>query len=370
MSPGSPLIPESRPMSKNKNAFSLARRHQHLPSRMIFILMIATLTLFIQGCSAERSSDRRKRSFYFAASDRNAAVLVRTKQDNVGILLMDFQTQSLRKLGIKGSHLLSPSLSLDGKRLLFARQPYDETGHELISCETDTLKCRVLVKTSGSIVSPVEISNGRVLYASSPYIPERKKYKYSKADLWILDQSGPRKLTNIELFQITAISASKDFIYFSGEAAPGNPALRPADPVAGVQSDIFRLPFDVTGGRLLEPVPPLAPLFVEAGRSTQSSVSANGDVVAFLRSAERRVYFRYDLVIADMRKNRNQAIEATEIGFSRPIVVDDGVIVSSIRSDRLAIKKFAFDASDMTPLIEIEDASVDKMDEIELLVTD
>src|SRR5262245_43470999 len=75
--------------------------------------------------------DKWNQSFSFAASVKNAAILVRTTgADNMQLLLVDFDSGKRTKLKSEGSHLLSPYLSPDGTRLLFSRQPLDRTGHE------------------------------------------------------------------------------------------------------------------------------------------------------------------------------------------------------------------------------------------------
>jgi Tol biopolymer transport system component len=214
------------------------------------------------------SLDRWNRGFVLAASVRNAAVLVRTSRtDNMQLLLVDFATGKRIRLKSERSHLLSPYLSPDGTRLLFSRQPLDHQGHELLSCETATLTCRMILKSTGSIHSAIEISGGRILYVSSPYFKRFDgRIRLSHNDIWIFDSTnGPRQLTEFKLYELGSLSVTDSEIYFSATGpSRDRPVIPKYEPDANQQSNIFRLPFNVEKGTIETPSETLTPLFASA----------------------------------------------------------------------------------------------------------
>ncbi len=121
-----------------------------------FLLSLAALLpsslAYPQGFNLNKWQDKRDRGFYLAASVKNAAILVRTSRaDYMQLLLVDFGSGKRTRLKSEGSHLLSPYLSPDGERLLFSRQLSDRKGTELVSCNTGSLACHVVVRSAGSI---------------------------------------------------------------------------------------------------------------------------------------------------------------------------------------------------------------------------
>lgn len=64
---------------------------------------------------AEGLSDRLEWGNHFAVARNSAAFPVRVRDGRLVLLLIDFETKRLRKLGVEGAHLLSPFLSPDGK---------------------------------------------------------------------------------------------------------------------------------------------------------------------------------------------------------------------------------------------------------------
>jgi len=108
-------------------------------------------------------------------------------------------------------------LSPDGTRLLLARQRFKERWQQLLSCDLHSFVCKSIVKSEGSIGSPVEITGGRVLYVSSPYdVGYDGRGRYALNDFWIVGQSGmPRQLTHMILYQLNSVSVANGEVYFS-----------------------------------------------------------------------------------------------------------------------------------------------------------
>jgi len=319
--------------------------------------------------NAESLSDRLNRSDYFAASAKNAAFPVRNSKGGLSLLLVDFETGTRKKLTIAKSHLLSPFLSPDGKRLLFVRHPNGQIGRELISCDTDDLACKSVLKSEGSISYPVEISGGRILYIASPYvIGADGKGRYHKKDFWLMDQSGPpRQLTSMMLYELSSISATENMVYFSALGpARDHPSIPPSDIFAKQRSDIFKLPFDSAQGKIEGPSQTLAPLFLANGYARSPSVSSDESLVAFLRTRTDIGNYRYELVISDKDGHATRLITSSGLGFSQPVVIGQSVYANEIYGDRYQIKNVS--ARPMKLVTEVTDESIDVLKDVELTV--
>jgi hypothetical protein len=328
------------------------------------ILLWSCIVVTSTAVHAESLSSRLNRAAYFAASTRSAAFPVRDSNGRLVILLVDFETGKPKKLGMKGAHLLSPSLSPDGKRLLFVRHPFGEGGREIVSCYTETFRCRSILKTEGSIGSPIEIAEGRILYAESPNAPGPDGIaRYHRYDLWLFSESsGPRQLTNMRLYQLSSISVTENAVYFSAYGPPrDNPVIPKFDPDLSKQSDIFKLPFDLAQGKIETPTRPLEPLFLEYGKSRSPSTSPDGSLIAFLRTVNLGNY-HYDLVIEDQESPATRLVTAAGLGFSRPVVVGRSVYANVINEDRLSIQVAEPGQRTMKRLADVTDASINSVE--------
>jgi Tol biopolymer transport system component len=316
--------------------------------------------------------DRWNRGFYLAASVRNAAVLVRTgRTDNMQLLLVDFETGRRIRLKSERSHLLSPYLSPDGARLLFSRQPLDHRGHELVSCETATLVCRTILRSAGSIQSGIEISGGRILYVSSPYVKGFDgRIRLSRNDIWLFDHAtGSRQLTDFKLYELHSLSVSNSEIYFSATGpSRDKPVIPKYEPDENQQSNIFRLPFDPERGTIDTPSEAIRPLFASAGIATRSSVSSDGSLTAFLRTRTGINPYHYDLVIADRNSHVERLIESSGMGFSRPVVIEHDVYASVTKEDRVLIRVDHPGDPSMKLIADLDDASVAAAETVELKI--
>jgi hypothetical protein len=305
--------------------------------------------------TAVSDSDRLSRGAYFAASLRSAAFPVNIEGAGLGLLLVDTQTRRIQKLAIRGSHLLSPYLSKDGGRLLFVKHSPGGGGHELIACDTASLACRLILRSLGSISSPVELSEDRILFVQSPKGPRG----YNSNDFWIIDRDRlPRKLTDMQLYHISSVSTSKDRLYFSAFGPPWNSNVIPKyDPDLVMQSDLYSLPFDAARGDVENPTAPLTPLYPTHGKSRSPAVSADSSLVAYLRSMNLTVY-HYDLIVHDTVANSSQSYSSRGLGFSPPVVVQRSVYANEIYRDRNVIHMFPPDAGQATTLAVITDEDV------------
>jgi hypothetical protein len=341
-------------------------------ARTAFLILLGIeIVVTSTAANAEAIQSRLDRAAYFAASSKNAAFPVRGSDGRLALLLIDFKSEKLRKLGIKRSDLLSPYLSSDGTRLLFTRHPADQKGSELITCDTESLACRLLLRSDGRISSPVEIGGGRILYVSSPYfIGLDGKGRYSRNDFWMFGEvGGPRKLTDMQLYQLSSIGVANDAVYFSAYGPRrDNPAIPKDDPDAPQQSDVFKLPFDPIQGKIQSPSQVLTPLFVADGKARSPAVSSDGSIIAFLRTRLGIGNYHYGLIITNTNSHAERLIPSKGLGFSRPVVVDHSVYANVIDISRYWIQVITPEQQDVKSLALINDASIESADIIELSV--
>lgn len=318
-------------------------------------------------------ADRWARGFSLAASIKNAVLLVRSGEaENLQqLLLVDFETGNRLRLNSEGAHLASPYLSPDGTRLLFSRQPTKRQGHDLVSCETKTLACRTILKSTGSIHSAMEISGGRILYVSSPYVKRSNgQTRLTRNDIWLFDPvTGPRQLTDFRLYELRSLSVTDRDIYFSATGPLSErPVIPKYDPSSNHQSSIFRLPFDSATGNIASPSEMMTPLFASAGIATMPRASTDGSVIAFLRTRTGINPYQYELVIADQTTHDERLINTSGMGFSHPVVIGHDVYSSVTRDDRVLIRIDRQKQSEMTLLADIDDASVASAETVELKI--
>lgn len=322
------------------------------------------------GCSDLTTPPRNKPRAYLAASVKSVAFPVRNLRGEFALLLLDYETGEHKKLGVNGSSLLSPYLSPDGARLLFVRHPRGEGGRELVACETSTLHCKSMVKSEGSISYPIELSGGRILYVESPkWIHPDGRALYQDNDFWLLGQAGPPlKLTDMKLYQIRSVSASDKELYFSAMPDATHSVIPEFDSGSLRKSEIFKLPFDQSLGRIEIPPHKLSPLFRQDGIAISPSVSADGSIVAYLRSANSNPY-RFDLVIEDLVSQSTRLVTSGGLGFSSPVVVGKSVYANDTSENQFGIRVAQPGKIYLDLLAVITNASIDAMETIELKVS-
>jgi hypothetical protein len=307
----------------------------------------------------------------FAASTRQAAFSVQ-EEHSVDLVVVDLESGSIAKLRSAGNALIFPFLSLDGSRLVVVRQHPDSGESDLLSCTTDSFSCRRLLTLKGSISSPVEIDDHRILFISSTLGTRdsnlRAKYlgfavnRYVRHDIWSLDVGQPpRRITDFGLYELHGLSVTANSVYFSAmgprtdkSVIPKSVALqRPA-------SDIYKLPFDRTSGSLILPEAQLKPVFLQEGYTYTARVSSDESLAALIRTVTSSPGrgFRYDLVVQDLRTGSSRTTEPAGLGFSRPVFVGKEIMVNELFDDRYIIKKILSDGASIRSVTEITDGSI------------
>jgi hypothetical protein len=318
--------------------------------------------------------DRLTLGFFFTASSRQAAFPVSANGGGVDVIVVDLATGAPMRLTSKGAKLLSPSFSSDGDRLLVVRLREDTAEYELLSCATLDFVCGRLMTTKDSINTPTEIAAGKIVYVSSPLKRiAGVRSSYLQHDLWILEiGKSPFQLTDVQFGEMNWLSVTSNGIYFSA-AGPrrGKEVIPKFTPLASVDSDIFKLPFDEKQkqSRIEFPKSTLTPLFLSRGRSTAASIARDESMAALLRTQNRKGGYRYDLVVVDMKTQGETTIESTGLGFSRPVIVDEAVIAREVFDDRYVIGRIRPGDASMKPLAEVTDPSMASMESIEIRIT-
>lgn len=330
------------------------------------LLIVACLA----GCSEPPWAELKARlsiGSYFAASTKNAAFPFRQKNGRIALVVVDFATSEIRKLTLSGSDLVSPYLSKDGRRLLLVRHPIDRVGRELISCELPQLSCRSILKSDGSISFPIEITNGRILYISTPYRVVNGRGRYNWRDIWLYSPvDGTRKLTDFRLYEMGALTASRDTIYFSGMGPQrGNPVIPDFAPSVVPRSNIYRLPFDQARGVIGDFETPLKQLFSDEGISRSPYVSDDGSIFAFLRTIKTAGNYRFDLAVARNRQ-RPCLIPSNGLGYSYPVIVGESAYANDIHNARFWIEVVKPGDCVATRLAEVTDAQINSTKTTEL----
>ena len=289
---------------------------------------------FTSNAKADQRTDRFSLAQFFAASERSAAFPIPSRKE-FGLLFFDFSGRRHIKLTLSGSDLLSPFLTHDGKELLFVRHPYDRVGRDLISCSTSDFSCKTIFKSEGSILSPVRMADGRIIFGGSPATTGTSgRTVYLRYDLWLLDQSGKAtQLTSMKLYEIYAISVTKQAIYFSTFGWPPKSVIPRPSPVAKQQSDIFKLAFDPLTGAIEKPDKPLVPQFLKDGYARSSAVSHDGSLAAVLRTPQSQGTYHFSLAIEAVSGTPSYANPPSQIGFSRPVMIGDTAYVNDIREN-------------------------------------
>ena len=180
----------------------------------------------------------------------------RTRQ---GWRLLSRGTKRQRLIADDKVILVGPRFSQDGQRLLFVRNQASSEDRELVSCETvDLAMPHVLLRTTNTIISPVEIDNDTILYSSSPVtfdpttrVPNRR-LRSDHHDFYLLKAGAPpRRLSDFDLYQIYALNVTPTQVIFSAAGPkPNNLIIPKFEPLAPADSEIFALDFDLSEYRI------------------------------------------------------------------------------------------------------------------------
>ena len=183
---------------------------------------------------------RRRVSNEFTASADAIAFSVVLARDTSGLVVIDRKTGRQRLIADNKIILVGPRFSQDGQRLLFVRNQASSEDRELVSCETSSWRCSVLLRTTNTIMSPVEIDRNTILYSSSPVTLDQtirfpnRRLRSDHYDFYLLkDGEPPRRLSDLDLYQISALNITPTQVIFSAAGPkPNNPIIPKPEPLA------------------------------------------------------------------------------------------------------------------------------------------
>jgi hypothetical protein len=329
------------------------------------------ITIALYSVSASAMS-RNLMAGHLAASSRQVAFSVQ-EEHSVDLVIADIASGSVIELRSPGNRLVFPYLSPDGSRLLVVRQHPDNGASDLLSCTTDTFRCKQLHSSSDSIASPTEIDAHRILFVSSQLQTDgpnlRSKYlgfqvnRYGKHDIWRLDLGqSPIRITDFELYELGDLCVTATNVYFHGLGPrPGKPVIPKFD-LKRPASEIYRLPLDRASGLINLPEAQLQPLFLRDGYTYAAKVSDDESVAAIIRTTTNWSGgggYRYDLVIQDLKTGTSFTISpSSRLGFSRPVFVGNTVLVNEIFDNKYIIRRVVPGDLSSQTVMEISDGSI------------
>jgi hypothetical protein len=348
--------------------------------RFRLLLLPLALTLY---CGAASGTPRNVIANHLAASLRQVAFSVQ-EEHSIDLVIADLNSGFVQELRSAGNRLVFPYLSADGSRLLVVRQHSDSGTSDLLSCTTDTFRCKLLYNSTNSITSPVEIDERRILFVSGQPRTDggnlRSRYlgfsvnTYVKHDIWRLDlDQAPSRVTDFELYELGDLCVTAKNVYFHGYGPQrAGPMIPQPEPDRRPNSDVFRLP--LTSGSVDLPEVQLTPVFRDEGYTTSGKVSADESLAALIRTSinwPNGGGYRYDLIIQDLQTGASRTIPPTDrLGFSRPIFVGDALFVSEIFDNKYIIKRMLPGDSSLKQALEISDGSIIHAPVIPILVDD
>ncbi|QLH71119.1 hypothetical protein [Rhodopseudomonas palustris] len=273
----------------------------------------------------------------FTASTRMVAFQVPLGDEVDGIVLLDRVSDAGRLIATNSYTHWSPRFSMDGERLVFARQMVGSEDRELLSCETITWHCSVLFRTKAALSSPVDVQNGNVIFSTTVQRANGSR----GVDVFVVRKGQmPVRLTNYEASMLSPISVGGNKIAFS---AGGSRSLESSPCVDGNilrcdMSEIYVLEFDPSTATILNRSTTLAPRFTVAGYSTMPILSGDGKRVAFLNTNRKESPHRYNMVVADLDGVVRDEIAVEGLALSSGAFVGNSLLVNELFEDHYRIR--------------------------------
>jgi hypothetical protein len=308
---------------------------------------------------------------HLAASSRQVAFSVQ-EEKSVGLVIADLKSGAVTELKSPGNLVFS-YLSPDGSRLLVVRQHAANGTSDLLSCTTDTFRCKQLHTSKGSISNPIEIDEHRILFILSQSRNDsenlRSKYlgyqvnRYVRHDVWRLDVGqSPTRVTDFELYELGDLCVTAANVYFHG-AGPRTekPIIPKFEALQRPASDIYRFPLALASGHIVQPEAPLKPQFLQEGYTYAAKVSNDESLSALIRTTTNWPSgggYRYDLVVQDLKTGASRTLlPSNPLGFSQPAFVGNAILVNELFDYKYIITRISADLSSQS-VLEISDASI------------
>jgi WD40-like Beta Propeller Repeat len=281
----------------------------------------------------------------FTASASLVAFQVPVSSADDGIAVIDRTTKHAKLIAPVGFTNWSPRFSEDGERMVFVRRRSGKADVELISCTTREWRCSILLRTAESILSPVDIGDGMVLFAyGHTKYQDGKPTSYKSYDLYSLAANQqPVRLTTYNLLAMHAISLGDGKLYFQGvggNARTNAEACSSPSSINCDRSEIFQLEINQNSHTIVNPPEKLQPAFVVKGLSTTPAISTDGTKLSFLNTSLETFNYRYNMKVQSDGDATARTIPIDGITFSMGAFVLDSFLVNDLFEDHYSVKQF------------------------------
>jgi len=296
----------------------------------------------------------------FAASKDFVTFPVVLTGNTSGLIFIDRRTGKQSIIYENGVVMHLPFLSSDGKRLLFVQRKTPKQDKELISCEIANWQCDILLKTTATIFSPVEVAPDTIIYSSSPLTIHDKRKRAVNHDVYLIKKGqAPVRLDNFDAYDLSSISIAGHRMLFEGIGLYDTGLLPIPEPLAAASSTIFSVEL-ADDYRIILPKGQLKPLFVIKGYSSDPSIAPDGQHVAFLNRRNTQGKAHFNIAVADASGKIIRYIKTQEFAFSRPQFVDQSIVANELHENNYEVKEYALSGKSDRLLFSI-DNSVDSL---------
>ncbi|MCZ8036335.1 MAG: hypothetical protein O9288_16445 [Novosphingobium sp.] len=305
----------------------------------------------MQACYAsfrEASSDtdpaqqERQRAIYggFGASQSMVAFPMPLGDGTNGIVLIDRSNGKPSLIAPINYTHWSPNFSVNGERLLFARQRKGSVERELVTCKVNTWQCEVLFRANSAISSAVDIDEDTAIFAMN--VPRSDEKETSRRfDLFVARKGRSlKRLTEYESLTISSISVGGNKIAFAAEGGHGLEPNRCAgsDRFKCDESNIYVR--DIVRPEVALPNNPstLKSHLVVSGYSVGVALSSDGSKVALRNTARSGNPWRYNVIIASLDGTEDREMKVEGFAFSAGAFVGDTFLVNELFDDRYQVR--------------------------------
>jgi len=330
------------------------------------------LLIRMEDGRTRHDEQRNTLMMHFAASSAAVAFSVAVDDRSVGLVVFDRRSSTQRLIVESGAHFGNPYLSPDGQRLVMVKSSFEVPQRQVLSCQTATWRCTVLLQTDNSVMSPVEIDKDTILFSSSPVtIRDDGKRQYWQYDLYSLKKgTAPVRLTDFKLYELGFLSPIDGKVVFGAHPAP-NSGVLPKYKLD--RTEIYSVDYDARQSQVRPPSLPLAPLFEMSTLSIRPSVSVDGQRIAFLNvEKEKGGRYRYDLAATSLDGALQQRIKLEGIAFSRGAFVANTLVFNELFKDHYRVRQLDLTTGSVADILGLEhsDQAIENLDRIKLDVED
>ena len=301
---------------------------------LLFVCLAICVALFVGGWlkrSSENSSlvnAQRQIHFQFEATSRFLAFPIILREGAIGFVWIDRSSRERKLIQVPGSLLLFPSISKDQNHLLFVKRDQQSSTREIVRCTVLGWRCSSLLKTNDPIYSPVDVGDEGVLFAASGLRKANDgKFRYDAFHLFYLEKgsSFAKQLTRASFYSIGSLQFVNGDIFFSGTSKESS-----------FGDALFKVGFDSERKDIIDPQDLMRPLTLLSGASMLPSRSDQSAVFAFLHMGS---LIEYDLAI-DRPRTGIVVNKKTGLGFSKPVVLGEDVLVNELLESEYVISAY------------------------------